>query len=97
MLINHRRPHIKQYTATNKGGGAENQREHNIMWTKYEAVHPTADLENNSSSGMLIILSKHFYICHSKKKSLKYSAAVALMYLLNKILNQKYLEVHTSF
>ena len=37
------------------GGGLQNQREHHIILTKYEAVHPTAVSENNSSSGMLII------------------------------------------
>ena len=36
------------------GGGGKNQREHHIILTKYEAVHLTA-VENNSSSGMLII------------------------------------------
>ena len=33
----------------------QNQQEHHIILTKYEAVHPTAVSENNSSSGMLII------------------------------------------
>ena len=37
------------------GGGVHNQQEHHIILTKYEAVHPTAVSENNSSSGMLII------------------------------------------
>ena len=37
------------------GGGLQNQQEHHIILTKYEAVHPTAVSENNSSSGMLII------------------------------------------
>ena len=37
------------------GGVSQNQREHHIILTKYEAVHPTADSENISSSGMLII------------------------------------------
>ena len=37
------------------GGGVQNQQEHHIILTKYEAVHPTAVSENNSSSGMLII------------------------------------------
>ena len=36
-------------------GGVQNQQEHHIILTKYEAVHPTAVSENNSSSGMLII------------------------------------------
>ena len=36
-------------------GGLQNQQEHHIILTKYEAVHPTAVSENNSSSGMLII------------------------------------------
>ena len=39
----------------NMGWGLQNQREHNIILTKYEAVHPTAVWENNSSSGILII------------------------------------------
>ena len=39
----------------NRGGGLQNQQEHHIILTKYEAVHPTAVSENNSSSGMLII------------------------------------------
>ena len=39
----------------NRGGGLQNQQEHHIILTKYEAVHPTAISENNSSSGMLII------------------------------------------
>ena len=42
-------------SATAKGGGVRNQQEHHIILTKYEAVHPTAVSENNSSSGMLII------------------------------------------
>ena len=36
-------------------GGLQNQQEHHIILTEYEAVHPTAVSENNSSSGMLII------------------------------------------
>ena len=36
-------------------GGLQNQKEHHVILTKYEAVHPTAVSENNSSSGMLII------------------------------------------
>ena len=35
--------------------GVQNQQEHHIILTKYEAVHPTAVSENYSSSGMLII------------------------------------------
>ena len=39
--------------------GLQNQREHhNFFFTKYEAVHPTVDSENDSSSGMLIIENK---------------------------------------
>ena len=38
-----------------KIGEGPNQREHHIILTKYEAVHPTAVSENYSSSGMLII------------------------------------------
>ena len=41
-----------------RGGGLQNQREHHIIVTKYEAVHPTAVSENYSSSGMLKILIK---------------------------------------
>ena len=36
-------------------GGVQNQQEHHTFLTKYEAVHPTAVSENNSSSRMLII------------------------------------------
>ena len=32
------------------GLGLQNQREHNFILTKYEAVHPTDVSENNSSS-----------------------------------------------
>ena len=39
----------------NRGWGLQNQQEHHIILTKYEAVHPTAVSKNNSSSGMLII------------------------------------------
>ena len=42
------------HSLKNWGGGLQNQREHHIMLTKYEAVHPTAVSENNSS-GMLIL------------------------------------------
>ena len=35
--------------------GVQNQQEHHIILTKYEAVHPTAVSENYSSSGMLMI------------------------------------------
>ena len=37
--------------------GIQNQRAHHIILTKYEAVNPTYVSENNSSSGMLIILT----------------------------------------
>ena len=37
-----------------RGGEVQNQREHHIILRKYEAVHPKAVSENNSSSGMLI-------------------------------------------
>ena len=47
----------KQYTAS-KEGVIQNQRDHHIIKTKYEAVHPTYVSENNSSSGMLKILIK---------------------------------------
>ena len=45
---------ISNIQPQNRGGG-QNQLEHHIILTKYEAVHPTAVSENNSSSGMLII------------------------------------------
>ena len=35
--------------------GLQNQQEHHIILNKYEAKHPTAVSENNSSSEMLII------------------------------------------
>ena len=50
-------PQIKQYTTSNEGMGLQNQREHHIILTEYEATHPTAVWENNSLSGMLIILT----------------------------------------
>ena len=50
-----RRPQNKQYSASKLGEVLQNQQEHYIILTKYEAVHPTAVSENNSSSGMLII------------------------------------------
>ena len=37
------------------GEGLQNQREYHIILLKYEALHPMASSENNSSSGMLII------------------------------------------
>ena len=46
---------ISNIQPQNRGGGLQNQQEHHIILTKYEAVHPTAVSENNSSSGMLII------------------------------------------
>ena len=46
---------ISNIQPQNRGGGVQNQQEHHIILTKYEAVHPTAVSENNSSSGMLII------------------------------------------
>ena len=49
-----RRQQIKRYTAS-KEGGVQNQWEHYIILTKYEAVHPTGVSENNSSLGRLII------------------------------------------
>ena len=50
-----RRQQNKQYSASNRGVGVQTQQEHHTILTKYEAVHPTAVSENNSSSGMLII------------------------------------------
>ena len=44
-------------------GGLQNQQEHHIILTKYEAVHPTAVSENNSSSGMLIIQTISQTVC----------------------------------
>ena len=49
-------PQMKQYTSKKEEGvGIQNQQEHHIILTKYEAVHPTVVSENDSSSGMLII------------------------------------------
>ena len=48
------RPQMKPYPAS-KDVGVQNQREHHIILTKYEAVHPTAVSENKSLSGILII------------------------------------------
>ena len=45
-------------------------------------MHPTYVKENDSSSGMQLILTKTLQFASPKKKyTLKYSAAVALMYL----------------
>ena len=55
-----RRPQIKKYIASNEGGGLQNQRENHIIFTEYEAVHPTAVTENKSSSGILIILTSPY-------------------------------------
>ena len=51
-----RRPQMKQYTASNGGGGFTKVEkvEHDIILTKYEAVPPTDVSENNSLSGMLL-------------------------------------------
>ena len=46
---------ISNIQPQNRGRGFQNQQEHHIILTNYEAVHPTAVSENNSSSGMLII------------------------------------------
>ena len=40
---------ISNIQPQNRGGGLQNQQEHHIILTKYEAVHPTAVSENNSS------------------------------------------------
>ena len=53
-----RRLQIKQYTASNEGGGLQNQREHPKILIKYVVVHPIAISDNYSSSGMLTILIK---------------------------------------
>ena len=54
---------ISSIQPQNRGGGVQNQQEHHIFLTKYEAVHPTAVSENNSSSGMLIILTISQTVC----------------------------------
>ena len=46
-----------------RGRGVKKQREHRIILTKYEAVHPTDVSENNSSSGMLILLIINRTVC----------------------------------
>ena len=46
---------ISNIQPQNRGGGLQNQQTHHIILTKYEAVHPTAVSEKNSSSGMLRI------------------------------------------
>ena len=38
--------------------GLQNQREHHIILTKYEALHPIVVLKNYTSSGMLTLLIK---------------------------------------
>ena len=46
-----------------RGWGLQNQRKHHIIFTKYEAVHPTGVSENYSSSPMLtnnIYFKVHF-------------------------------------
>ena len=53
---------IKQYTASSERG-LQNQREHHIILTKYEVVHPTAVSENYSSLGRFIILVKVQTVC----------------------------------
>ena len=58
-----KRPQINQYIASNKGAGLQTW-EHHIIFTKYEAVHPMALSENNSSLGMPIIFTNtrpYFY------------------------------------
>ena len=46
---------LKKALQSLKRGGFQNQREHHVILTKNEAVHPTVVSENNSSLGMLII------------------------------------------
>ena len=46
---------ISNIQPQNRGGVQNNRNIIIIILTKYEAVHPTAVSENNSSSGMLII------------------------------------------
>ena len=55
-----RRPQVKQKKkpTLNEGGESQNHWEHHIILKKYEAMLATAVSENNSSSGMLIILTK---------------------------------------
>ena len=56
---------IKQYTASKWGCGVVKTKGNMIhmILTKYEAVHPMAVSENNSSSGMLIILTINRTVC----------------------------------
>ena len=54
-----------------KRGGLQNQQEHHTIFTKYEAVHPTTVSENNSSSGMLIILT--IYKSQAGKRRARFS------------------------
>ena len=52
------RPQIKQFTASNEGEGVQNQLEHRIILTMYEAVHPTDVSENYPLLGIRMILIK---------------------------------------
>ena len=52
-----RQPHRKQYTDSTTGGGGYKSNV-KIIFAEYEAVHPMVVSENNSSSEMLIILTK---------------------------------------
>ena len=46
----------------------ENQREHHIILTKYDAVPPMDVSKNNLSPGMLIILTKTRTVCISSNR-----------------------------
>ena len=76
---------IHSFKIEGGGGVLQNQRKHHIILTKYEAVHPTAVSENNSSSGMLIILTINRTVCITNvipnEYILEYSSAVAIMYI----------------
>ena len=62
-----------------KIGGLQNQREHHIILTKYAALHPKADSENNVSGAAIIVASayviltmeyyNHSLSVHGKMKS----------------------------
>ena len=58
-----RRPQIKHHNPSNEMGRVQSQREHHIILTKCEVVHPTAVSENNSSSWMLFNLTITRTVC----------------------------------
>ena len=55
---NLQRPQIKLDSCSKRGGGLQNQREHNRILTSYDAVHLTSVSINYSSSVMLKTLIK---------------------------------------